>query len=140
MVRPHIPAAVRRAVIQRAQNRCEYCLLPADWVSISHHVDHIIPLKHSGTTAEANLAYACLECNLAKGPSIAAFEPLSGDISRLFHPRTDRWSDHFQVDDGRLIGLSLLGRATVQLLQFNEPSRVRQRKLLIAANVYKLSP
>jgi hypothetical protein len=139
MARPHIAIAVRRVVTQRASSRCEYCLIPTEWASISHHVDHIIPLRHGGTTSEENLAYACFECNVAKGADIAAFDPLTREITRLFHPRTDEWSVHFQLLDDRLLGLTAVGRTTVSLLQFNEPSRVRQRKLLIAANVYGLS-
>ncbi|MBV7338000.1 HNH endonuclease [Chloroflexi bacterium TSY] len=138
MARPHIVAITRRFVIQRAEQRCEYCLLPAEWVSISHHIDHIIPLKHGGVTHVDNLAYACFDCNIAKGSDIATFDPLTREMSRLFHPRTDNWLAHFSLDNNRIIGLDVVGRATSQLLQFNEPSRVYQRKLLIAANVYGL--
>ena len=136
MVRPRIAANVRRAVIRRAFNRCEYCLLPADWVAIPHHIDHIIPLKHGGATLEENLAYACFECNLAKGSDIAAFDPLTSNMTRLFHPRNDHWTHHFRLSEEHLIGVDAIGRATANLLHFNEPSRVHQRKLLISANVY----
>lgn len=89
MARPHIAANLRRNVIERAFNRCEYCLLPVEWAAIPHHIDHIIPLKHGGVTLAENLAYACFECNLAKGSDIAAFDPLTGNMTRLFHPRHD---------------------------------------------------
>ncbi len=103
-----------------------------------NHIDHIIPLKHNGSSEIENLAYACFACNLAKGTDIAAFDPQNGKMTRLFHPRQDVWADHFQLIDGRLIGKTALGRATAQLFQFNEPSRLRQRMTLIAANNYAI--
>jgi hypothetical protein len=51
----YIPAAVRRRVMQRAQERCEYCLLHQVDVPFAHHIDHIIPRKHGGLTASHNL-------------------------------------------------------------------------------------
>lgn len=136
--RPYIPTTIRDAVIQRAGNRCEYCLLPAEWASIAHHVDHVIPLKHNGSTVLVNLAYACFACNIAKGSDIAAFDPLNDEIVRLFHPRQDVWSEHFWLGDGHLVGKTAIGRCTAELLQFNVPSRIRQRMLLIAANTYRV--
>lgn len=137
MTRPHIPVSLRRLVLARAEQCCEYCLLPSAWVSIPHHVDHIIPLKHGGATAEENLAYACFECNIGKGSDIAAFDPPTGQLVRLFNPRTDQWSAYFTLMNGYLLGLNPVGRATAQLLQFNDEKRVRQRQLLIAANSYR---
>ena len=138
MARPHIAATIRRVIIKRALDRCEYCLLPAEWAGIPHHIDHIVPLKHGGAAHEENLAYACFECNLAKGSDIAAFDPLTGDMTRLFHPRLDEWSTHFRLDKDHLIGMDAIGRATAHLLHFNEPPRVQQRNLLIAADAYGL--
>lgn len=138
MARPHIPAALRRYVLARARQRCEYCLLPAAWVSIPHHVDNIVPLRHGGVTQEENLACACFDCNIGKGSDIAAFDPLTGQMVRLFNPRTDQWPTHFTLVEGQLLGLNPIGRATVQLLNLNEDSRIRQRRLLIEAKLYLL--
>lgn len=137
MTRPHIPVALRRLVLTRAEQRCEYCLLPAAWVSIAHHVDHIIPLKHGGATVADNLACACFECNIGKGSDIAAFDPLTGQLVRLFNPRTVPWSVHFTLTNGDLLGLNPVARATAQLLQFNTEARVHQRRLLITADLYR---
>jgi hypothetical protein len=38
----YIPAALRRLVEDRAQNQCEYCLLPAKVAFFPHEIDHII--------------------------------------------------------------------------------------------------
>lgn len=54
-----IPAALRRQVEERAQECCEYCLLPAGVAFFPHEVDHVIAEKHGGTTDEAKLAFTC---------------------------------------------------------------------------------
>jgi hypothetical protein len=82
MSRTHIPAADRRLVRQRAQGRCEYCLIHEDDVDLRHEVDHIIAEKHGGVTEPANLAYACFICNNNKGSDIASLS-YSGVITRF---------------------------------------------------------
>ncbi|MCA9223559.1 MAG: hypothetical protein KDA71_24775, partial [Planctomycetales bacterium] len=74
-----------------------------------------------------NLCLACHWCNLHKGPNIASI--LSGEVVRLFNPRTDRWSDHFRVIEGVVEGLSEVGLVTARLLNMNDPDRVALRML-----------
>jgi hypothetical protein len=107
-------------------------------VAIPHHVDHILPLRHGGQNTLDNLAYACFACNLDKGTNIAALDPQDGQLVRLFNPRLDDWSVHFLVRDGMILGVSAIGRTTVELLRFNETARLRQRRLLLTANVYPI--
>ncbi len=45
-----IPTALRRFVIERAGECCEYCLPPTAVAFFPHEVDHIIAEKHGGTT------------------------------------------------------------------------------------------
>jgi hypothetical protein len=82
-------------------------------------VDHIIAEKHGGETVVSNLALACPHCNLYKGPNIAGLDPASGQVVRLFHPRTDLWSEHFAWEGAYLAGRSPIGRVTVQVLAIN---------------------
>jgi HNH endonuclease len=49
-------AELRRQVVERAGNCCEYCLLPQELVASTHQVDHVIAEKHDGQTAIENLA------------------------------------------------------------------------------------
>jgi hypothetical protein len=53
----------------------------------------------------------------------------------LFHPRQQRWSDHFTRNEGAtlIIGLSPTGRATVASLHLNRPELVNLRRILAAA-------
>ena len=62
---------------------------------------------------------ACFHCNRFKGPNIAGIDPASGELVRLFHPRTDLWTEHFRFDDARLLGLTPIGRATINVLAMN---------------------
>lgn len=47
----HIPAALRRLVIERAANRCEYCGLAQVSQIATFHIDHVIPVAAGGETS-----------------------------------------------------------------------------------------
>jgi hypothetical protein len=83
------------------------------------HVEHIIARKHGGSDEPENLAWSCIFCNLYKGPNLASFDPETGELSRLFHPRQDRWADHFKFDGAVIHGLTPVGRTTSWLLELN---------------------
>ena len=53
----------------------------------------------------------------------------------MFHPRRQRWSDHFawNEDATLIIGLSSTGRATVTSLHLDRPELVNLRRILAAA-------
>ncbi len=133
----YVPAALRRTVEDRAAGRCEYCLIHNDCVVMPHEADHVIAIKHGGTTTAANLALSCFLCNRFKGSDIASIDPQTGAVVRLFHPRQDKWADHFQwFDDGNIIPTTEVGRATTGLLRFNLPESVLARRELIHRNLY----
>jgi hypothetical protein len=128
----HIPVALRQQVRERAQECCEYCLIPRSMTWASHTIDHIIAEKHGGATASDNLALACALCNSRKGSDLASVDEQTGFIEPLFHPRRDRWSDHFQLIRGRIEPRTAAGRATTRLLHLNDTERVQERELLVA--------
>ena len=99
-------------------------------------IDHIIARKHGGETIAANLALSCYFCNSYKGPNIASLDPDSGRLVRLFHPRKDRWTDHFAWDGPILVGQTAIARATILVLWMNHPLVVETRRLLIADGVF----
>jgi 5-methylcytosine-specific restriction endonuclease McrA len=76
-----ISANLRRLVAERADQHCEYCLLPADVAFFPHEVDHVVALKHGGQTDAANLALACWRCNRHKGTDLGSFDPATGQFS-----------------------------------------------------------
>ena len=123
-------------VWERARSRCEYCLLPARYTEAPFQIDHIIAKKHGGETIAANLALSCYFCNSYKGPNIASLDPDSGRLVRLFHPRKDRWTDHFAWEGPILLGQTAIARATILVLWINHPLVVEMRRLLIAEGVF----
>ena len=131
-----IPARLRRLVIARAKNICEYCLLHQDDSDFAHQIDHIIPRKYNGATIFINLALACLKCNKYKGPKIATLDPIDNEIAPLFNPRTQFWDEHFELLGAFIIGKTRIGRATVAALKLNDPMRVNQRQELFAEGRY----
>jgi hypothetical protein len=123
-------AAMRQRVRQRAGFRCEYCRLPEEFSALRFHVEHIIARQHRGTDSEENLALACPECNFRKGTNLAGVDPDQGLVTPLFHPRRDRWEDHFRFDGLRTVGLTPVGRTTLWLLDMNSSGQLRARELL----------
>src|SRR5438046_2461016 len=94
----------RELVRRRAAGFCEYCHLREEDTHPTHHIEHIIPKKHRGTDDPANLALSCERCNHNKGPNLTGIDPVSGEIVHLFHPRRDRWHEHFRWDGTELVG------------------------------------
>jgi len=74
---------------------------------------------------------ACPSCNRYKGVSQTAIDPESGQEVPLFHPRKDRWEDHFAWDQEKTVieGLTSTGRATIEKLRMNRVQLVRLRGL-----------
>lgn len=131
-----IPTALRQLIIERAAERCEYCLIHQNLSIYSHEVDHIIALKHGGQTTADNLALSCLPCNRHKGSDFATIDPISGEIVPLFNPRRQAWHEHFILINDEIRGITLIGQATARLLMFNTPTRRLERQVLIAQGLY----
>ena len=138
MSKTYISVALRQLVRDRAQNACEYCLIPEIAVLVPHEVDHVIAEKHGGQTIADNLALACTLCNKYKGSDLASIDPDNGEIVRLYRPNRDLWTEHFRLNAGEVSPLTAIGRVTVRLLQLNRSERVAERHLLFAANLLQL--
>jgi hypothetical protein len=123
-----ISEALRNQVAGRADHRCEYCLIHENDTGFRLQVDHVVSCKydgrkHGGLSVAENLAYACVLCNRSKGTDVASIDRRSGEIVGLFHPRRDRWADHFQLDAN-------------PISRFNAPERLAERGLLQALDSY----
>ena len=125
-----VPEALRLRVWQRAQGRCEYCLIHEEEFLFPHQIDHIRAVQHGGLTLAENLALACGDCNRPKGPNLSSVDPDSNEPVWLFNPRRDQWTEHFAMDGAFIGGLTPVGRATVFLLRFNSEDRIRLRRRL----------
>jgi hypothetical protein len=130
-------------VRRRAEHRCEYCRLPQSAFRRPFHIEHVVARQHGGRTEIDNLALACWSCNLKKGPNLSGIEGLTGNVTILFNPRTDRWRDNFAHEVGALprggisiVGLTPAGRATIDVLGFNDEMRKTVRYELWLEGVY----
>lgn len=132
-------ASTRNLVRRRARRCCEYCQLHEEEDPLfAFHVEHIIARQHGGADSPSNLALACEQDNLHKGPNLTGIDPVTKKLSRLFNPRRHKWSRHFRWDGPVLIGRTAIGRATVAVLGMNLPQRIALREELIAAGRFPL--
>jgi 5-methylcytosine-specific restriction endonuclease McrA len=119
---------VKRFVRKRAGNRCEYCRTHQNHSPLATlHVEHIVPRKHGGASDPDNLALACIDCNLHKGPNLAGIDPATGLVTILFNPRLDRWDDHFQWSGIVIVGKTAIGRTTINVLCMNSDDHLELR-------------
>lgn len=132
--RRKIPLRLRRQVIVRAQYRCEYCRSPEDFSLDTFTIDHVQPVAEAGSDDLDNLAFACHNCNNRKQDDRTALDPETRDRVPLYHPRQDRWSDHFQWSEDALtiVPMTATGRATVVRLQLNRTGAINVRRALLA--------
>jgi hypothetical protein len=123
-----ISTVLRRHVIEQAGERCEYCNLhQSSFPLVSFHVEHVVAKQHGGSDQLENLCLACHWCNLFKGPNLSTL--VDGKLTRLFNPRKDNWPEHFAEKEGQILGTTMIGIATVSLLNMNDPDRVELRRL-----------
>lgn len=133
-----IPKALREQVKQRAGFRCEYCQI-SEWLNgIEGEIDHIIPRSEGGTNRSDNLCLACTACNGYKQAKIAGADPETGQVVALFHPRRQRWEEHFawSHDATRILGLTPCGRATAEALRLNHPLAISARAVWVHAGYH----
>jgi 5-methylcytosine-specific restriction endonuclease McrA len=123
--------ALRSFVRDRAQHRCAYCRVHEDDDPFySFHLEHIIARQHGGGDEQDNLAWSCHHCNLHKGTNLTGIDPDTRQVVMLFHPRRDRWEDHFETRGPLILGRTERGRTTVRLLKMNAAARVELRSAL----------
>ncbi|PNW57460.1 UNVERIFIED_CONTAM: HNH endonuclease [Euhalothece sp. KZN 001] len=122
-----IPATLRKRVIERAKNRCEYCQISQVGQVATFHIDHVIPVVAGGTTTPDNLALACVSCSLRKGARQNLTDSVTGKIVNIFHPREQKWSDHFTWNGVQIRGITAIGRATIEALDMNRSTMLAIR-------------
>jgi hypothetical protein len=127
---------LRGEVRERANERCEYCHLPDIDGGISQEIDHIYAEKHGGKTILENLCLSCWICNRYKGTDLTSLDPLNDEITPLFHPRRDVWSEHFHLNGAEIVPVTPQARVTVKLLKLNKQSRIEERRIMILLGRY----
>jgi hypothetical protein len=127
----------RQQVIERANGRCEYCHAQKRMIMYME-VEHIHPTSKGGDNTLENLCLACFGCNNAKSNFLTAVDPLTEEVVSIFNPRTQNWDDHFAwIENGlKIIGLTSVGRASVELLDLNREEALTSREQWILAGVH----
>ncbi len=117
----YISENLRNQIADNDKGQCCYCKTNAANSGIPMTHDHIKPISKSGENTFENICLACRSCNEFKSDLVEAIDPLSGEITSLFNPRIQKWSDHFvwSSDATRIEGLTTIGRATITCLRMN---------------------
>lgn len=128
----YINAMLRREVVQREGEICEYCLIHQDDALLGCAVDHVISEKHGGRTELSNLALCCTLCNRRKGSDVASILPETRQVVSLFNPRAHSWTEHFRLSRDVLTihPRTEVGTVTVRLLGPNDFHRQAERAML----------
>ena len=138
MSEPRISAQTKSVVATRARHCCEYCRCQAKFSPDSFSIEHIIPRARGGNDELENLALACQGCNGFKYTDVDAIDPITGVRVPLFHPRINLWQEHFAWSDDStiVIGLTSIGRATIEKMKLNRDGVVNLRRALVVIDTH----
>lgn len=136
MERPYLTQEIRRLVAKRADYLCEYCLISEQDTILGCAIDHVISIKHGGSSEPDNLAYCCVFCNRFKGSDIGSIILEKKEFVRFFNPRWDKWGTHFILNNSLIEPITNIGEVTVRILGFNDEQRLLERQLLIKKKKY----
>ncbi|MEM8523218.1 MAG: HNH endonuclease signature motif containing protein [Bacteroidota bacterium] len=133
MASKYIPESTKQEVIERAFGKCEYCLSWMHNAIHTFHIEHIRPFHLSEDSSIENLALSCGGCNSFKSIKTSAIDPVTKELVSLFNPRKHEWKEHFTWSDDYLqvIGITPIGRATVEILRLNRTGLINLRRLTI---------
>lgn len=138
LVSDRVSVALRRLVAERARHCCEYYGMPDAEAVAPHEPDHMVAPQHGGLTSQENLAYACFDCNRINGSNIASIDPDTAQLTPLYHPRQQRWDEHFRWNGSIIEPLTAVGRSTAFFLRLNDPVQVEIRANLHRQGRYSL--
>lgn len=133
-----ISSQLRALVERRAAGCCEYCRCQAQFAMQAFSIEHIHPVGAGGNSTPDNLALACQGCNNHKYNKTHALDLVTGERVALFNPRRQVWSEHFAWSDDccLVVGISPVGRATVEALRLNRAGVVNLRRVLVGAGYH----
>lgn len=135
-----IPTRLRRQVVMAAQGHYAYCRSSETLMGVTFEVDHILPKAAGGETTAENLCLCCPVCNRHKAARLTARDPSTNQEAPLFHPNHQAWSEHFiwSEDGSHIVGLTAVGRATIEALGMNRSQMVELRRYWAATGRHPL--
>lgn len=135
MTRPYLSVELRRQIRADSAGRCGYCHSSEVLLGMPLEVEHLYPHALGGPSTRENLWLACSRCNDFKGDRVEAVIPETDQLTPLYNPRQQPWSDHFawSQDGTEITALSPIGQATVAALRLNNEYIVATRRIWVAA-------
>ncbi|WP_034422530.1 HNH endonuclease [Candidatus Entotheonella palauensis] len=126
----YLSEILRQQLVETDDHRCAYCQTTQANTGQPMVVDHIVPETQGGRTEFDNLCFACRRCNEFKGATTRTHDPLTDELTPLYHPRQHSWADHFSWDGSgiQLLGLTAIGRSTIVALNINNEVAVAARR------------
>ncbi len=124
----YISEEKKKTVVARAESTCEYCKLNQSDVFQKHQIEHIIALKHGGSSDLSNLALTCTIYNYNKGTDLSTMLLPDKMLIPLFNPREDTWEEHFYVEMGVFYAKTPIGEATIKVLKMNDIDSIIHRQ------------
>src|SRR5271166_1214368 len=124
---PSVPGIVANTVTRRRPSS-----------TCPSEVEHIVPTSRDGPDEESNQALACRACNVYKSDQQSGIDQTTREVVRLFHPRRDRWDEHFRVEseDGVIQVLTPVGRVIVACLRRNRDVQREARRSWMQLKLY----
>ncbi|MFK7980618.1 MAG: HNH endonuclease [Saprospiraceae bacterium] len=138
MGRAYLPKETKRLVFERASFTCEYCFSLDQYSSSPFNVEHIIPVSKSGGNDIKNLALACHGCNAHKYNKMFGMDKETMHLAPLYNPQINEWHKHFKWNEAFtiIIGLTPIGRATIETLHLNRFRLLNQRFVFRKAGLH----
>jgi HNH endonuclease len=137
----YISVELQKQIRDKFANCCAYCLTAEFLTATTFEFEHIIPRSSGGETVVENLCLACPSCNRYKAVRVASLkENRQNVIDRVneqtipfFHPQFQAWSEHFSwnEDASEIVGVTDVGRVTIEALKMNRSQLVRVRKMWV---------
>jgi hypothetical protein len=125
-------------VAERAGHRFEFSHAPEAIFNLPFEVEHIVPTSRGRPDDESKLALACRACNVYMSDQQSGVDETTREVIRPFHPRCDRWDEHFRVESehGAIQGLTSIGCVTVACLRMNPGVQREARRSSIQLKLY----
>ncbi|MCX7924888.1 MAG: HNH endonuclease [Fimbriimonadales bacterium] len=133
-----IPKSIKAQILADYNHQCAYCKAHDAALSVPLTIDHILPKARGGADEITNLCPACWWCNLNKLDQTEAVDPETGEVVPLYHPRAQRWEEHFEwsPDGAFILGKTPIGRATVAALQLNGERQANLRRIWMTLGLH----
>ena len=133
-------AAVRLSVRMRAGRRCEYCHLPEDYAPFTPlHIEHVIAKQHGGTDARFQPGLGLPSLQPAQGPQPDRHRPADAEGREALPSAAAPVVLTFRVGWPAAGRGTTIGRATIAVLQMNDPDAVKDRDALILEGGFRKS-